>query len=231
VSESGITTNWFRFGSRFGYYYDADLNVCFIRARSYAPSAARFLSADPINPFPFLLSIIQRDAVLDRYAYCMNNFTNRLDPSGRAGEAELNKCLDDYHRCVWNSQGWTSNPPPDSCVSAYYLCLKNQVPPDSIVSLPANSPECNRYKCDDTYAGANARCFCKCAGDTPWSQFVRGCLRKLYDEGISPSVAHRTCYDLADSKYGAGPSWTLFSCYVLCQPRRFPTVIAGTAAT
>ena len=86
-----------------------------------------------------------------------------------------------------------------------------------VTSLPSNSPECDEYACSDSYAGANARCFCKCAGDSPWANYVRGCLRKLYEEGATPHSAHMRCYNAADSKFPGGqPTLTLLGCYAKC---------------
>jgi hypothetical protein len=93
--------------------------------------------------------------------------------------------------------------------------------PDPIgTPLPSNSPECDEYSCTDSYRGALARCFCRCAGDSPWSNHVRGCLRELYEQGVPPAEAHERCYDNADGQnYPGGRPWlTLIHCYVRCTP-------------
>ena len=82
--------------------------------------------------------------------------------------------------------------------------------------LSRSSPECDRYSCTDSYFGANARCFCKCAGDDPWSQEVRGCLRRLYDMRVDPDTAHKACYAQATAKGFVRPDATLASCYLQC---------------
>lgn len=94
------------------------------------------------------------------------------------------------------------------------------LPPITVIKpLPSNSPECNKYPCDDTYRGTSLRCFCKCAGDSPWSQFVRGCLRELADRIPPPHVdeAHATCYELGDQVVPGGrPDGRLVFCWFDC---------------
>jgi RHS repeat-associated protein len=88
-------------------------------------------------------------------------------------------------------------------------CTKesNDSPP-----LPSNSPECDKYG-DTTYMGTSLKCFCKCAGDSPWSQQVRGCLRCEHYQGSSTFAAHMKCYSGAGAN---APVVTLGSCYVQC---------------
>ena len=90
--------------------------------------------------------------------------------------------------------------------------------PGPVTPAGSDSPICDQYDCDDTYSGANAKCFCKCAGDSPWSNYVRGCLRKLYNQGVDPNNAHIRCYAAADKKRfeGGRPVLTLARCYVKC---------------
>ncbi|WP_170843534.1 RHS repeat-associated core domain-containing protein [Luteibacter sp. UNCMF331Sha3.1] len=47
--------------------------------RLYCPVLRRFLSVDPVSPFD--------DGGLNRYAYCLGDPINRIDPSGNASEA------------------------------------------------------------------------------------------------------------------------------------------------
>jgi RHS repeat-associated protein len=92
--------------------------------------------------------------------------------------------------------------------------------PGPVNPLPSNSPECDKYPCDDRYAGANSRCFCKCAGDSPWSNYVRGCLRKLKEQQppVSNHEAHKICYNAADGMgFPGGRPWTLLLyCWLHC---------------
>jgi len=66
----------------------------------------------------------------------------------------------------------------------------------------AGSGICNIYKCDETFMQWNAKCVCEGAGESPWDQFVRGCLACLRNRGIRPDIAHGVCYSWADARYG-----------------------------
>ena len=94
--------------------------------------------------------------------------------------------------------------------------------PGPVTPITSDSPQCDDYPCDDTYQGANSRCFCKCAGDSPWSNYVRGCLRKLKNQKppVSNTAAHAICYRAADKQdFPGGRPWgTLLGCWVSCQP-------------
>ena len=50
--------------------------------------------------------------------------------------------------------------------------------------------------------GFDAECVCKCAGSSPWDNFVRGCLECAQKAGVPPGETHNACYAVADSKYG-----------------------------
>ena len=79
--------------------------------------------------------------------------------------------------------------------------------------LPSNSSACNGYG-SETYLGVSLQCFCKCAGDSSWSQQVRGCLACEHASGANPFVAHAVCYAAAgpwNAPYG-----TLATCYKQC---------------
>ena len=79
------------------------------------------------------------------------------------------------------------------------------------------SPICDKYKPCDEYSGANARCFCKCAGNDYWSQIVRCCLRRMYDDGYSGNVSHAVCYSIATVVAGFPPVLDLADCYAKCR--------------
>jgi len=86
--------------------------------------------------------------------------------------------------------------------------------------LPSWSSECLKYDPEDTYSFANATCFCVCAGNSPWSQFVRACLRCMYENGASPDVAHFYCYAEGDKVAPGKPYLILLGCWALCGPGR-----------
>ncbi|MDE3073837.1 MAG: IPT/TIG domain-containing protein [Chloroflexota bacterium] len=57
----------------------------------------------------------------------------------------------------------------------------------------SDNPACNDYG-NETYDGVSLKCFCKCAGDSPWALQVRGCLACEHKKGTSTTVAHAKCY-------------------------------------
>ena len=64
------TTNPFRYEGREGYYLDLDTGDYYVRARTYSPVLARWLSIDPADSDP------------NPYSYCVNDPTRFSDPSG-----------------------------------------------------------------------------------------------------------------------------------------------------
>jgi RHS repeat-associated protein len=86
------------------------------------------------------------------------------------------------------------------------------------VFLPSNASQCDDYPDGYTYMGANAKCFCKCAGDTPWAMRVRSCLYVLWAvEGWNAHDAHVACYLQADAMFPyQRPDCTLAYCFAKC---------------
>ncbi len=71
-SSSGTTKNTFQFTGVFGYYFDADTESQYIRARIYSPTIGRWMSVDPIK-------------FADGFnLYSMYAIPNEIDPSGMA---------------------------------------------------------------------------------------------------------------------------------------------------
>jgi RHS repeat-associated protein len=75
------------------------------------------------------------------------------------------------------------------------------------------SSACDAYG-NETYLGTSLRCFCKCAGDDPWSMSVRGCLACEHSAGTNPFYAHLRRYDSAGIL--TSPLLTLGECYITC---------------
>jgi hypothetical protein len=75
---------------------------------------------------------------------------------------------------------------------------------------------CSIYPPNYTYVRSNARCFCECAGDSAWSQYVRACLQCHYSNGTSGTDAHTICYAEATAIIGSPPYTTLGVCYTAC---------------
>ena len=82
--------------------------------------------------------------------------------------------------------------------------------------LKASDCACDAYG-NEKYPilGVSLKCFCKCAGDSPWSQAVRGCLACSHANGDDVTEAHLRCYYEASKKYSS-PKTTIAACYILC---------------
>lgn len=83
----------------------------------------------------------------------------------------------------------------------------------------SSSPDCDTYGRCYSYQGANAGCFCRCAGNGPWSSQVRCCLFQKYEEGYSGDEAHALCYAQATWTNGMTsiPIDELGECWWLCR--------------
>ena len=78
--------------------------------------------------------------------------------------------------------------------------------------LLSSSSACQGYG-KELYLGVSLQCFCSSAGDSAWSQQVRGCLASEHQYGTNPFVAHGVCYK------GGGlnaPVGTLIRSYRAC---------------
>jgi RHS repeat-associated protein len=89
----------------------------------------------------------------------------------------------------------------------------------SSIDCTNSSPKCGDYSPCDQYSGSNAQCFCRCAGNDPWSLYVRCCLRGYYEQGYSPNTAHLLCYAEATAIFGASriPGIDLLICFIKCR--------------
>jgi len=213
IEQTGTTTNPFRWIGNVGYYWDEETQDYYVRARYYQPQSGRWMTQDPL---------MFADGVNLYLAYFV---PNGIDPNGMAGTG-VNDCFKSLGNCVQNRcSAYLGETNPDTtgyyekckrgCEDSFLDCLDSFVY-FPIQSLPASSPECNKYCPDDKYSNASARCFCKCAGDSQWSQYVRGCLRQLYSKGVSPDAAHNACYLLASEAGFKMPGSTLAYCYLKC---------------
>ena len=72
VKRTGATANPFRYKGAMGYYTNSDTNDCYVRARTYEPTIARWLSLDPLT---------LNDA-RNRYIYASNSPIDQNDASG-----------------------------------------------------------------------------------------------------------------------------------------------------
>ena len=96
------------------------------------------------------------------------------------------------------------------------LCGNSSIVPDSCTNaapLTVGTGVCQEYENDLPYAGVSLQCFCLCAGDSAWSQEVRGCLACEHQLGTDPFKAHVECYFAAGP---LAPYVTLTKCYAEC---------------
>jgi RHS repeat-associated protein len=205
-----------------GEQFDADLSLYYLRARYYNAGTGRFLSRDPddgVSTDPATLhkyvyaggdpvnskdptghdaiaeygimtaAIFGPNVTVKQYDKYTGNYVitsgpstivalkllscsiNTLYAGDALGVATQEPVLFDFVECT----AWK-----DDCTTA---------PPE-----PSNSPVCKIYSNDPPYLGDNLSCFCECAGDSDWSQKVRGCLACEHKKGTEISTAHATCY-------------------------------------
>lgn len=88
--------------------------------------------------------------------------------------------------------------------------------PRSTRDCGPDSPRCWRYSPCYSYFGANAQCFCRCAGNDPWSRHVRCCLFEKFAAGWSGDAAHFYCYAEATFPNGPPPAKSLLDCWAGC---------------
>jgi hypothetical protein len=155
---------------------------------------------------------------LNLYEYERCQTTNQLDSNGTDAAFNLLACDGDLVSCV-NDAG-INLVAIGNCNHVWADCYTNNLPP--FTPLNDKSPECDNYKCTDSYVGSNAACFCKCAGNSDWSQYVRGCLRMMYVNHWSAASAHFTCCQMA-SAYYPPPVDKLAECYKLCAETQLGT--------
>jgi hypothetical protein len=105
---------------------------------------------------------------------------------------------------------------PLSYVDAFGL---SRCPCTMAAPVPDTSPQCDNYG-GATYPGTaiSLRCFCTCAGNSAWSQQVRGCLACAFGDHMDTVAAHKMCYSAAGG-IGQGPILTLLWCVQACNQR------------
>ena len=134
------------------------------------------------------------------YEYVRSNPIVLLDPDGKYSV--------DRH-------GYREPPPPPPpewfCSTNITWCMIYSM----MRPQPATKEFCNRYGLCDEYLGANSRCFCKCAGNSRWSNIVRSCLMCYHRRGVDKVTAHLDCYRWA-SQFADPPYPLLADCYAEC---------------
>jgi RHS repeat-associated protein len=211
-----------------GEEWDPDLSLVYLRARYMNPLTGRFVSQDPEN------GIATDPETLHKYLFVGGDPVNKIDPSGREALAEYGLTLNlvstksnkeltaiaDRINCIFNTTAETlllSIPPPGYTLETLLPNLKTcsakatyckDAPP-----LPSNSPKCDEYG-NQGYLGDSLKCFCKCAGDSDWSQKVRACLACEHENGTEITVAHFKCYQAAG--WTSAPWGTIWECWRQC---------------
>ena len=203
-----------------GYRFDAETQNYYVRNRYYSPVLGRWITRDPIG----------YAGGINVNEYVGGLAAAQTDPSGFGGRTLLppggvwtggGTGIIYHHGVPFPNNNNTSNVNPRSHFQATGADILS--PPD-FHPLSASSPKCDTYPKCYSYVGANARCFCKCAGNSPWSQYVRACLVALYKQGASATLAHTSCYFWAEVKFGlfSAPVGTLGHCYRECSHLSVP---------
>ncbi len=196
---------------------DPDTGLWYIRSRTYNSIPGTVLRQEPKSrqATGVAARVLQRDPIgyaggINLYEYVGGLADAAVDPMGLAGETGNNGTAPP-NPWIPPPGGWRLWPiPPEPA--------RGPAAPPNFPPAPADSPVCDRYPCSYTYMGANARCFCECDGNSPWSQYGRGCLAELCGFGASAEMAHTLCYLWATGKYGLQnvPYGTLVKCYGQC---------------
>jgi len=92
--------------------------------------------------------------------------------------------------------------------------------------IPDTSPACDRYGGATYPGGISLKCFCKCAGNSAWSQQVRGWLACAFADGTDVVTAHKMCYAAAGGLL-KGPIFLLEICLNTCGGVGLPPVDTG----
>ncbi|MFN0214671.1 MAG: DUF6531 domain-containing protein [Saprospiraceae bacterium] len=201
MSGSGVGNELIFMGRNF----EPEYSGIYYRKRTANPVFGRFCQRDPLG--------IWFDTKNRGNGYSMvgNSPVRYTDPFGSTTVEGKKNCDDEFLMCTYGLyQDWTK------CVKKLYNCYSS-LPPGLADPLPENSSKCDDYPYDDAYMKANTRCFCKCAGDSAWSQFVRGCLRAAYEGGLGKEESHYMCYFIADNRFGKRPWGTLLGCLSKCR--------------
>lgn len=206
-----------------GYEHDGVVNPAMhVRNRVLLGELGRWTRRDPLGYV---------DGV-SLYEYVSSQSQSAIDPAGLR-RVDSGKCFpQDWNYvggCAFGGGGGGSNgsvltpegpggggggggAPPCSDVGKIACIIDAGLNPE-----PSSSSVCNSYSPCDQYLGANAGCFCRCAGNTPWAQYVRSCLACMYSIGCGNNTSHLVCYGAADEAFPGGrPDSTLASCYAQC---------------
>jgi RHS repeat-associated protein len=175
LSKSGLLAdaNLYRFSSKEAH---PNSGLVYYLYRYYDPTLQRWPNRDPLGEPGFEVMARRRKP------YGILALINAM--SGRA-KSELG----DLYTFVSNA--------PIIAIDSFGLDSCGSAPPQ-----PANSCVCAQYG-NETESGTdvNLQCFCKCAGNSPWSQQVRACLACEHAKGTPIIQAHAYCYAVAVTNF------------------------------
>jgi RHS repeat-associated protein len=173
-----------------GRQFDPESGLYYYRARFYHSQLGRFCGRDPVE---------FEGSRWNLYAYVNGSAPNALDPYG---EQEYF----DRRLSHLSDEGYFDDARPEPEPNVPVANNTNSVDFDD-TNCGNAEPKSDTSNCSvhDGYAiyRANAGCICRCAGDSPWDNQVRGCLECAQIAGVDPHEAHERCYELADLAHGA----------------------------
>jgi len=211
-------------------FYDDETDMAYYGYRYYNPSTGRWPNRDPIGEpgFELVANRPKVDAQTPKTKALANlekliktvspglleNFKSQIAQMNLPSEAiQANQNTVNLYVFVGND--------PIIDIDGFGLDCSSAPP------VPNSCSACDAYG-NETYPffGVSLKCFCECAGNSPWSQKVRGCLLCEHAKGTEVTKAHIECYLAAGLK--SAPWATLKYCYYHCggiAPP--PPIIAG----
>ena len=94
--------NPFRYRS---YYYDSDIELYYLQSRYYDVVVGRFINCDDVN----YIGVTESEVSYNPFAYCENNPTNDVDPTGHLSLKSLKQALEKAINAIkkWASTIWS----------------------------------------------------------------------------------------------------------------------------
>jgi RHS repeat-associated protein len=202
-----------------GYEHDESITMYHVRHRVYRPDLGRWMTRDPLGYVDGM----------SLYEYVAGMAVAGRDHTGFSLD------LQSVGTVTICPPGYELSPDGTQCVKSLPTDGNPQMPaqPPGPPGFPPfssdcvlhafmhpfpNGTGCNSYPPGYTYSGADAQCFCNCAGNSAWAQHVRSCLQCRYKYGEGPHEAHFKCYASATWLTGvtAVPVGRLTKCYHDC---------------
>jgi len=224
-----------------GYVFNAefdDAGVYTVRYRPYEPELGRWLSRDPLGYVDGM----------GLYEYVRGRPRRHTDPRGltssgiygdsdgppwwvRGCAREADSLKNCKFCCYYHSDGYWNrfaSQCSDDCESAFPPWMPPPPLPHTTEDECLNpwlirEPDknsCYQYGLCDCLYDANVRCMCRCMGNDPWDNFVRGCLQCMMRvPGMAWDRAHLLCWFKGTEHFGvpSAPVWRLQECANACR--------------